>query len=149
MSPTFRDFLHLNAPLQLRIVELTDKVSRKINSTYSTMVSKAAEREIVGETRIPFIDVLLCARDIRWSYARVHSTNRRATNSPSEVAELRRAKTGSIVCDEIDEDVNTTVSLAKDRIELQKNRPTKRSYSHLGTKHTTHSTLQLALFHNP
>ncbi len=48
--------------------KLTEKVHKKLNSAGSKTLSKITGREIADEARMPTVDVILFARDLRWNW---------------------------------------------------------------------------------
>ncbi len=81
------------------------------------MLSKITGREIADEARMPSINVLLRARDLRsnWLGHILRMDEGRIVRQV--LLNCVKPTQESILVDLIDKDVNTTFSLAKDRIE--------------------------------
>ncbi len=87
---------------------------------------KITGKEIADEARTPTISVLLRARDLRWNWLGYILKMDERRTARQVLLNCVKPKPESIFGDLIDLDVNEAISLAKDRIEWKKNRPSKR-----------------------
>ncbi len=89
------------------------------------MPSKITGRKIVDEARMPTVDVILLARDLGWNWLGriLRMDEQRLVRQV--LLNCVKPTLDSIFGDLTESDVYAAISLAKDRIERKKNRPSK------------------------
>ncbi len=80
------------------------------------MLSKITGREIADEPRMPSINVLIRARDLRWNWSGTFFGWTSGEQPVRGLLNCVKPILESILGDLIDKDVNKAISLAKDRI---------------------------------